>query len=67
MEIKGVRRGRVLGVQTPLIGLSTKMHNKENIMFLALLSLFFFLQRHGLQHNLKPLLKHLEFLGVGGE
>ena len=26
----------------PPIGLSTKMHNKENITFLALLSLFFF-------------------------
>ena len=36
---KGVRTGR-LGVQTPSIGLSTKMHNKENITFLALLRLF---------------------------
>ena len=31
----------VLGVQTPPIGLSTKMHSKENIMFLALLSPIF--------------------------
>ena len=30
-----------LGVQTPPIGLSTKMHSKENITFLAHLSLFF--------------------------
>ena len=38
---KGVRR-RGLGVQPPPpIGLSTKMHNKQNITFLALLSLFF--------------------------
>ena len=34
--------GGGVGVQTPSIGLSTKMHNKENITFLALLSLFFF-------------------------
>ena len=36
------RGGGGLGVQTPPpIGLSTKMHSKENITFLALLSLFF--------------------------
>ena len=40
-KCKGVRKGGVLGVQTPPIGLSTKMLNKENITFLALLSLFF--------------------------
>ena len=34
-----------LGVQPPPIGLSTKMHNKENITFLALLSLFFVMTR----------------------
>ena len=50
-----------LGVHPP-IGLSTKMYNEENITFLALLSLFFFLQRHGSQYDLKQLLKHLEFL-----
>ena len=38
---KGVRRDGGLGVQAPPIGLSTKMHNKENITFLALLILFF--------------------------
>ena len=39
---KGVRKEGVLGVQTfPLIGLWTKMHNKENITFLARLSLPF--------------------------
>ena len=37
---KGVHRGR-LGGSNPPIGLSTKMHNKENTTFLALLSLFF--------------------------
>ena len=39
---KGVRRGGFGGSNPPPIGLSTKMHNKENITFLALLSLFFF-------------------------
>ena len=34
--------GGGLGVQTPPIGPSTKMHNKEKITFLALLRLFFF-------------------------
>ena len=33
--------GGGLGLETPAIGLSTKMHSKENITFLALLSLFF--------------------------
>ena len=37
---KGVRRG--VGGSTPPIRLSTKMHNKENLTFLVLLSLFFF-------------------------
>ena len=32
----------VWGFNPPTIDLSTKMHNKENITFLALLSLFFF-------------------------
>ena len=36
-----VYAGGGLGVQTPPIGLLTKMHNKENITFLAFLSLFF--------------------------
>ena len=60
---KGVRRGD-FGVQTLPISLSTKMHNKENTTFLALLILFF-LQWHGLQSDLKQLLKHLEFLSGG--
>ena len=55
---KGVRRGGVCGSTPPPNGPSTKMHNKEKITFLALLRLFF-LQWHGLPHNLKPLLKHL--------
>ena len=37
---KGVRKGG-FGGSNPPIGLSTEMHNKENITFLALLSLFF--------------------------
>ena len=37
---QGRTQGGVLGVQTPPIDLSTKMHNKENITFLALLILF---------------------------
>ena len=37
---KCVRKGG-FGGSNPPIGLSTKMHNKENITFLALLSLFF--------------------------
>ena len=36
--LKGVRKG---GSIPPPIGLSTKMHNEENVTFLALLSLFF--------------------------
>ena len=40
-ETKGVRKGGVGGSNPPHIGLSTKMHTKENITFLALLSLFF--------------------------
>ena len=41
-KIKGVRRGGggFRGSNTP-IGLSTKMHRKENITFLTHLSLFF--------------------------
>ena len=40
--MQGRTQGGVLGVQPPPpIGLSTKMHNKENISFLALLNLFF--------------------------
>ena len=39
------------GGSNPPIGLSTKMQNKENITFLALLSMFF-LQWHGLQNDL---------------
>ena len=38
---QGRTQGGVLGVQPPPIGLSTEMHNKENITFLGLLSLFF--------------------------
>ena len=38
---KGVRRGGGFGGSNPPIGLSTKMHSKENITFLALLSLLF--------------------------
>ena len=39
---QGRTQGRGLGAQPPPpIGLSTKMHNKENVTFLALLSLFF--------------------------
>ena len=41
VDPKGVRRGG-FGGSTPPIGLSTKMHNKENITFFSLLSLFFF-------------------------
>ena len=39
LQSKGVRRGG-LGAHPP-IGLSTKMHNKEDIAFLAFLSMFF--------------------------
>ena len=50
ISAKGVRRG---GWEfKPPIGLSTKMRNKENITFLALMRLFFFLLRYGLQHDL---------------
>ena len=38
---QGRTQGGALGVQTPPIGLSTKMHRKENITFLEHLSLFF--------------------------
>ena len=45
IRTKGVRRGGFGGSNhpppPPPIGLSTKMHSKENITFLALLSLFF--------------------------
>ena len=43
MTTKGVRKGGGggFGGSNPPIGLSTKMHSKENITFLALLSLFF--------------------------
>ena len=41
-----------------LIGLSTKMQNKENTTFLALLRLFF-LRWSGLKSDLKRLLKHI--------
>ena len=47
---KGVRRGG--SKFKPPIGLSATMYNKENITFLAILSLFF-LQWQGLQHDLK--------------
>ena len=65
IQWQGRTQGEGFGGSTPPIGLSTKMHSKENITFLALLSLLF-LQRHGLQHDLKQLLKHLEFLRGGG-
>ena len=42
---QGRTQGGVLGVQTPPMGLLTKMHSKENITFLALLSLFFAMTR----------------------
>ena len=49
-----------LGVQTPPIGQSTKMYRKKYHVFST--SEPAFLQRHDLQHDLKQLLKHLEFL-----
>ena len=45
IDAKGVRKGGGSGVQTPPIGLSTKMHNNKNITLLALLSLFFAMTR----------------------
>ena len=50
-------RGGVLGFKPPPpIGLSTKMHNKENVTFFALLRLFFAME--WTKSDLKHLLKH---------
>ena len=53
--ISSVARG---GGYSPLISLSTKMQNKKNTTFLALLRLFF-LRWNGLKSDLKHLLKHI--------
>ena len=53
-----VARGGGGGGYILLIGLSTKMQNKENTTFLALLRLCF-LRWNGLKSDLKRLLKHI--------